>query len=359
MRAWLPVLAGVVGLCGWAWMVWAEGTGDGLVVLCPRLRDGKPDSISLSPAGQELLYVTSGTTGESGVWIADRAGTPVRRLLTDKPPALLHSSPEWSPDGRSVAYQISSMQGAPAQFLRVGVMDLASGKSREFDGLAYAWTPDGASIAVADPAHKKLRVYAVASGDATELGEYRDVGHLKYLLPSLAWSPDGQTLAFSATPDDAPNLRGGVWVVDRKGGAPKQVFEWKGDRTGVFPTWSKDGKRLAILELHYGRPAGSRIVIVGADGSDSREAYKSDGLDDDYAPGWSPDGARFALVRGVLEPALGMMKKEKDLWVVDAGNGRLTQVTTTGALGGRVRWSADGRTLVVEGGGAVTLIPAP
>jgi hypothetical protein len=102
------------------------------------------------------------------------------------------------------------------------------------------------------------------------------------------WSPDGRSLAYA--------LRtGGVWVVPRGGGEPRQVGSsvltpsldtWP-------PVWSRDGRRIYFTQTvsagpPYWRGIPTRYVAlfsVGSDGSDQRR------LKPDLVPvAWSPEG---------------------------------------------------------------------
>ena len=115
--------------------------------------------------------------------------------------------------------------------------------------------------------------------------------------------------------------------------------------------WSPDGEQLAMVAtLAHDQ---SEIVVVRKDGSEPRVASVNTqiilgGLD------WSPDGTRLAYGMSTLPSARGV-----DLFVTDLVNSRVQRLTQGGSylpLGGTVRFSADGRSILYakklrEGGG--------
>ena len=96
-------------------------------------------------------------------------------------------NPSWSPDGTRVAVDDAEAGG-------IHVLDVASGHRSDFavDGVSPAWSPRGATIAFVD------------LDDGTVWGAAPNGGGRHRLLPpavrevtSVAWSPDGKTLAYS------------------------------------------------------------------------------------------------------------------------------------------------------------------
>ena len=109
-------------------------------------------------------------------------------------------------------------------------------------------------------------------------------------IRDLAPSPDGRRLAFVAMDR--------LWVAGVDGGEPVQLTP---DSLSVaWPTWSPDGRRLAVAAW---TDQGGSLVSVSADGRGGvRALTRRTGF---YAtPAWSPDGNRIVAARGPRRPFL-------------------------------------------------------
>lgn len=170
-----------------------------------------------SPDGTSIVFEAFGMFGDhlASVGIADGRITTLIQGLTDA------RQPSWSPDGRVFAF-VSDEPGAPAIYTAnadgTGLAmlthgDAGSGRVRHF--LYPAWSPDGSMIAFvyADRAPGSDMAFRVAVmsadgvflKDLAAVGLLRDDGEGAYLLPgSLAWSPDGRGIAYTAEGCDPP-----------------------------------------------------------------------------------------------------------------------------------------------------------
>ena len=112
-------------------------------------------------------------------------------------------------------------------------------------------------------------------------------------ITALAWSPDGRQLAYAVAgdtprvmvlelpPETDPPVETGVADVDPR------VLTGEVGRVGAL-AWSPDGSMLAI-------DGGSRLFVIGADGSGLRPLHGGTESVIGFAPAWSPDGSRIAF----------------------------------------------------------------
>ena len=90
-----------------------------------------------------------------------------------------------------------------------------------------------------------------------------------------AWSPDGSRIVFQTSDPRDP-----VFVADRSGGNPQQIFIARGPGThNHFPTWSKDGGWIYFvsgtwvtreMDIWRIRPSGEKVERLTQMGRDIR-----------------------------------------------------------------------------------------
>ncbi|RKH20244.1 S9 family peptidase [Corallococcus sp. CA047B] len=204
-------------------------------------KDGAPcaeGSLAWSPDGKQLAFLsTAGEGSARQLYVVDATGTsvPARRLTTVKG---VVATPKWSPDGKSVGVLVidgaEDAQGplGPAAretgvvresspVKRFAVVSVEDARLRFVSpaGLfvyEYAWSPDGARVALTaapppgDANWWVARVYAVEAAT----GETSLLHAPTWQVAEPAWSPDGKQLAFiEGLMSDEGNTGGDVWVV--------------------------------------------------------------------------------------------------------------------------------------------------
>ncbi|HEY7762534.1 MAG TPA: hypothetical protein VIC52_05915 [Actinomycetota bacterium] len=143
---------------------------------------------------------------------------------------------------------------------------------------APAWSPDGDSLAFTS-----FEGIVVATDDGgTDLLAPCRRSCLGFGAP--AWSPDGERLAWSGTLDG----RDGLIVASILDPDPRIVRELS--IRGV-PAWSPDGSAVAVLEATAG---GSTIVLIDVATGDAIREIDS-ALEIGASIAWSPDGELFAV----------------------------------------------------------------
>lgn len=103
---------------------------------------------------------------------------------------------------------------------------------------------------------------------------------------SVAWSPDGSRIAFSAittTWDDGY----GIFVVDADGSELTRIDT--GGAAALYPVFSPDGSRIAFSSK---RDGNGDVWVMRVDGTQANRLTQ-DEANDGY-PTWSPDGSTIA-----------------------------------------------------------------
>jgi Tol biopolymer transport system component len=159
-----------------------------------------------SPDGQQLVF-TGYDGGLSDLFVVARDGSNLRRLTQDKY-ADLH--PVWSPDGRSIAF--ATDRGEKTDFttlaignMRIAVYDLDMGSIQVLDhmqrgkNVSPQWSPDGRSIAFVSDRNGVSNIFLYELGEKAvyQLTDfYTGAQGITPLSPVLSWAPKADRLAF-------------------------------------------------------------------------------------------------------------------------------------------------------------------
>jgi dipeptidyl aminopeptidase/acylaminoacyl peptidase len=281
-------------------------------------RVGEPQ---ISPDGRAVVYTVGTTDMETNrvahnIWVISTAPGRQPSKLTDSG----HDTrPQWSPDGKSIAF-LSSREG-PAQ---VYVMPAKGGSAKKITSLSTGadnekWSPDGRSIAFTSSVFPDCADDACnrARDDAAEKSKVkaRSYDHLLY-RHWVHWS-DGK--------------RSHLFVVAANGGAPRDVIpradydvppDERGDANDF--NFSPDGKELcftAVTDRPEAISTNGDLFVVPTSGGEAKRITSNPGFDGH--PAYSPDG-RFIAYHSQKTP-----EYESDLWrlmLYDRSGGTNTQI---------------------------------
>ena len=161
------------------------------------------------------------------------------------------------------------------------------------------------------------------------------IGGTGSLPGSAVPAPVSRFVAFTATESG----RTAVFVADADGSDARRLTTGPGN--SFWPTWSRDGKRLAF---YNDRDGTNRIYTAGIDGGDETMLVDL-GSDHATQPAWSPveDVVAFArFARPVARTSVGPTT-QKGLWVVRVDGTGLRQLVASASA--QPAWSPDGEEL--------------
>jgi dipeptidyl aminopeptidase/acylaminoacyl peptidase len=239
--------------------------------------------------------------------------------------------PQVSPDGKTVAYVVTSMESKTKASNDIWLVPMdASENPRQLtrstdSSTSPRWSPDGKSLAFlsarpmsADDRKAKKQVHLLM----LDGGEAHPVTSLPEGVDSFSWSPDGTRLVcISMTPAPDPDPDAGD------------------ERHYIHSNYKRDGAGFLTA-------ARKHIWVADIKSGTAKQITRGDDWDD-LAPEWSPDGTKIAFVSDRSRKAWEDSEDDfTSVWVVSADGGEPTQVSqASGAQHSGAHWSPDGKYL--------------
>jgi Tol biopolymer transport system component len=231
-----------------------------------------------------IAYVQT-VAGQPQVFTMTASGRD-RRQVTNLPGGA--SAPDWSRDGRALAFGVGGTTIETTDATGVGL----AGIRADIDALDPTWSPDGSALAATGVEYtptgaiEQSSIYVVQRNGS---GQVRIVDG-----SDPVWSPDGSWILYRptlATSDFCP----GILAVRPDGSDLHYVVANYRDESGACggggsdPSVSPDGKRVV-----YVAPNGRDLYKVSIHGGTARK-LRSD-TDQKREPVFSPDGQRILYV---------------------------------------------------------------
>ena len=307
---------------------------DGQRIAFVSAREEKPQIFLISPFGGEATKLTDSKSGvQSFQWSPDgnRIAYVAQRELTPE-----EEKKQKDKDDSQVIDQ-------DFRFSRLWIIDVARGKASEFVKGDFTmsdpqWSPDGKSIAfVTNPTPKAddgsltdiwiVDLTREAKGGAADSQE--KIAELEKTLATLMIDGDRNYFRVMET-------RGQIAALQIKSGqnnALRRLVDNGGPDNA--PRWSPDGKQIAYLsrDLKNGEIGQQILTVIAAEGGTPRQLTPTF----EYQPGppkWSADAKTIYFNAGV--------RSTSQLFSVSVANGEAKQISNIAGVMGQASLSKDG-----------------
>ncbi|MBV8784794.1 MAG: S9 family peptidase [Gammaproteobacteria bacterium] len=233
---------------------------------------------------------------------------------------------------------------------------------QEVSDLAIA--PDGATLAYVVTRYERARDEARGTLWRTEWSGGTPVALTQLDVSAPRFSPDGRCISFLAAPPHAEREQ--LWLIDRHGGAPRQVSHVTGVITDY--AWSPDNRHVALVM--HARAAPHRPQVIDGvlfklerrgyldaaalqhlflldTGSGNAVPLVSEPRSEQLHPAFAPDGARIAYVQRAVDE--GALLARDEVYLVEARAGAVPRhVAGVGTPNHqRLQFTPDGSALVL------------
>jgi Tol biopolymer transport system component len=243
--------------------------------------------------------------------------------------------PDWSPDGRKIAFGADWLDQAQdaiyVQSLDEERATRLTGSLGQFTLAKPAWSPDGKRIAFTehhteglDDVYELKVINASPGALATVVATHRNARG----IGSPSWSPNGLRIAYDVrTYWLPPDVVSEIYTVPATGGSPTLLVS--AAINGSSPAWSPDGTKIAFGSSQT--PRG--IYTIPATGGEP--TLLASGPSAMGTPAWSRDGTRIAYTSA------------GDIWIMSSTGENPTRLTLGPEPETTPSWSPDGRALCV------------
>jgi Tol biopolymer transport system component len=281
------------------------------------------------PSGT-IAFVSSKGDAPSTLQIVDANGSNVRKLVDLEDV----SSPAWSPDGKQLAFDARENDTSEIFVVNADGSNLRRLTNNSVEDGQPTWSPDGSKIAFVSQRDGSNEIYVMNNNGANVVR----LTNNPHNDTEPAWSPNGKKILFVSTRDlpESQSAESNLYTMNVDGSQVQRLSDRAGGEHD--PAWSPDGNQIAFGVYGYGQAmgdlGGDQLFVMNADGSNIRQ-LTSDAVGG-ISPTWSPDGKFIAIISTYYEDN---GNARSILYTISAMGAKVTRVITDESNQAQPAWS--------------------
>jgi TolB protein len=263
--------------------------------------------------GEKTLFTSkiafvSDRDGNDEIYMMDYDGAGQTRLTFNK---VTDCSPAWAADASRMAYTSYQQQTAGLY-----ILDVYEGKRTPVSvrGGNYSpnWSPDGRKLAFASTMDGNMEIYtAEVEASPTRIGRIKRLTFNQGIDTAPSWSPNGREIVFTSDRGGTPQ----IYICDAEGSNVRRVSF--GASYHDSPSWSPSGDRI----VYVARVDNVFDLYVYSIRTQS-VAKLTESNARNESPSWSPDGRHIVFTSN--------MRGGSQVWTIDVDGANLRPLTSAG-----------------------------
>ncbi len=277
---------------------------------------------AVSRDGEWIVYSALNDAGGTSLWLVSLSDGGAEVLVDCGQDRC--AVPDWSPDGRWVAYsreEAPSGETGPLGPPRIWTVAIDTGETAalyqdsQVLGNGPSWSPDGARLAFFDGNIGGIRILELKTGQ-------------EEVLPSRmglvgAWSPDGRQMLYNVMQIEGATATAGIFLADLEA---REITPFEPSLPDFVdfgrPAWSPLGEWLLIGLRSAGTGPGRQLWILRSDGTEAHPIVEHpEYTHAGYA--WCPLGRQIAYQRFPLN----VPDATPEVFVIDLKDGAANLVS--------------------------------
>lgn len=300
----------------------------------PALLAGAAPAWATFPGGNGKLVFQRPAGEQMDLFTVRPDGSNVKRLLGGR---AFDDKPEWSPDGRRIAFARSGKSPVPEEVWTANAKGRDLRRLTNWNAITASptWTPEGRIVyfttrdfpppASPDDPPPPSELYSMAADGSDQ----RRLTSEAVMKTDPAVSPaDGTVayIAFSPVAAEPGAFNLGLFSIAADGSGRRVLAPFTPRRDVFNASWSPDGSRI-VFEMASGSRRQSDLAVMNADGTGLRRLTRTRSLETN--PVWSPDGRLIAFTsdRHVKRGKRERWGPDFELYVMRASGARLRRLT--------------------------------